>query len=236
MSLMLQTFADVLTPAEHESLLAIADRTTFVSGLETASRRLADTKQNEQMMLADPANAEVSKIVGTAISRHSAFRTATMPRQVHSLRLSRYRAGMRYGKHVDAPLMQDGPLALRADLSFTLFLSDPKDYQGGELCLETGSGDARLKLPARHMVVYPTGQLHEVREVTAGSAGRGPRLDSELRPRARCARDAVGPERRHGAGARRRGQEPRVRPADEEPRQSGAPLGRDLSGAVDISS
>jgi len=168
MSLMLQTFADVLTPAEHESLLAIADRTTFVSGLETASRRLADTKQNEQMMLADPANAEVSKIVGTAISRHSAFRTATMPRQVHSLRLSRYRAGMRYGKHVDAPLMQDGPLALRADLSFTLFLSDPKDYQGGELCLETGSGDARLKLPARHMVVYPTGQLHEVREVTAG--------------------------------------------------------------------
>ena len=168
MRVMLQTFPDVITPEEHEALLAIAGRTTFVSGLETANKRLAGTKLNEQMMLADPACADVAKIVGAALSRHSALRAATIPRQVHSLRLSRYRAGMRYGKHVDAPLMQDGPMALRADLSFTLFLSQPKEYEGGELCLETGSGDARLKLPARHMVVYPTGQLHEVREVTHG--------------------------------------------------------------------
>lgn len=168
MRVMLQTFPDVITPEEHETLLAIAGRTTFVPGLETANKRLAGTKLNEQMMLADPAAVDVAKIVGAALSRHSALRAATIPRQVHSLRLSRYRAGMRYGKHVDAPLMQDGPLALRADLSFTLFLSQPKEYEGGELSLETGSGDARLKLPARHVVVYPTGQLHEVREVTHG--------------------------------------------------------------------
>lgn len=165
---MILTFGDVITAEEHAALLEIVRVTEFVDGRESASVRLADIKHNEQMSRGDSAITEVAKIVGTALARCSAFRAATQPKQMHSLRLSRYRAGMRYGKHVDAPIMQDGTVHARADLSFTLFLAEPSAYDGGELCLETGSSDACFKLPARHLIVYPTGQLHEVREVTRG--------------------------------------------------------------------
>ncbi|MCB9657548.1 MAG: Fe2+-dependent dioxygenase [Polyangiales bacterium] len=168
MGAMLQTFANVITPEEQAELCGIARETAFVSGVGSASPRLAGVKHNEQMAQGDPSIARVARIVGVALGRHSAFRAATLPRQMHSLRLSRYSAGMHYGKHVDAAVMVDGAVHARADLSFTLFLSDPASYAGGELSLETGSGDARFKLPARHLLCYPTGQLHEVREVTEG--------------------------------------------------------------------
>jgi PKHD-type hydroxylase len=165
---MMLTFADVITEEEHGALLEIARGTTFVDGRESASPRLADMKHNEQMSRSDARIGDVAKIVGAALGRSGAFRFATMPKQMHSLRLARYREGMRYGKHVDAALMQDGTGFVRVDLSFTLFLSPPETYDGGELVLETGSEESTVKLPARHLVVYPTGQLHEVRAITRG--------------------------------------------------------------------
>ena len=165
---MLQRFANIITAVEHDDLLSLARATAFVPGTESASPRLADIKRNEQMARADPAVGTVAKLVGAALGRHSAFRAATLPRQMHSLRLSRYSPGMRYGKHTDAAIMMDGPVHARADLSFTLFLSEPDSYDGGELCLETGAGDTCFKLPARDLLCYPTGQLHEVREVIRG--------------------------------------------------------------------
>lgn len=165
---MLLRFADVLTPDELTRLSAIARSTSFVDGRETAGPRLGETKQNEQMARSDPSLAEVARLVGGALERCAAFRAATLPRQMHSLRLARYREGMRYGKHVDAALMSDGGMPVRADLSFTLFVSPPESYDGGELCLETGADETMVKLPAGHLVVYPTGQLHEVRAVTRG--------------------------------------------------------------------
>lgn len=166
---MLLHLADVITPDEHERLLAIANATKFVDGRESASPRLAETKQNEQMSRSDPLMKEVAQLVGGALQRHSGFRAATMPRQMHSLRLSRYAEGMRYGMHVDAALMHDGATTTRADLSFTLFLAEPESYDGGELALESFGDETRVKLPARHLVVYPTGRLHEVRPVTRGT-------------------------------------------------------------------
>lgn len=165
---MLLTFPDVLTPDELTRLYAIANVTTFVDGRETAGPRLADAKQNEQMARTDPSLGEVARIVGGALERCAPFRAATLPKQMHSLRLSRYREAMRYDKHVDAALMSDGGTPVRADLSFTLFLSEPSAYDGGELALETGIGETIVKPPAGHLVVYPTGQLHEVRVVTRG--------------------------------------------------------------------
>jgi hypothetical protein len=74
---------------------------------------------------------------------------------------------MEYGAHVDAALMGDATL-FRTDVSLTLFLNEPADYDGGELALESGSGELRVKLPARALVCYPTGQLHRVTPVTRG--------------------------------------------------------------------
>jgi PKHD-type hydroxylase len=81
--------------------------------------------------------------------------------------VARYRPGMQYGAHVDAPLMGDA-VAWRSDLSLTLFLSPPQDYDGGELALESGSGELQIKLDAGALVLYPTGQLHRVLPVTRG--------------------------------------------------------------------
>jgi PKHD-type hydroxylase len=164
----LLTFADMINADEHAALLDVARTGTFVDGRESAGPRLADVKHNEQLARRPPEIGDVAKIVGAALQRHSAFQTATLPRHMHSLRLSRYRVGMRYGAHVDSALMTDGDLVARADLSFTLFLNDPDDYDGGELCLETGGGEMRFKLPARAMLSYPTGEVHQVREVTRG--------------------------------------------------------------------
>jgi len=165
---MIRTYADVITAEEHAALLEIASRTSFVDGRESAGARLASVKHNEQMARVDPAIMDVARIVGAALQRHAGFCGATLPRAMHSLRLARYGVGMRYGRHVDAPIMHEGQIPVRADLSFTLFLDDPSTYEGGELCFDTGAGEMRIKLPARAVVCYPTGELHEVREVTRG--------------------------------------------------------------------
>ncbi len=165
---MILTFEGALSVEEHAALSAIADKTTFVDGRESASVELASVKHNEQMSSADPSMSQVARIVGGALQRHATFASATLPRRMHSLRLSRYRVGMRYGRHVDAAIMYDGGSSLRADLSFTLFLDEPETYDGGELRIGADGAARTFKLPARALVCYPTGALHEVSEVTRG--------------------------------------------------------------------
>jgi PKHD-type hydroxylase len=165
---MILTFEDVLSVEELARLHAIAAATTFVDGRESASADLASTKQNEQMSSVDPSMNEIAQIVGLALQRHASFASATLPRRMHSLRLARYRQGMRYGRHIDAAIMRDGGSSVRADLSFTLFLDDPESYEGGELHIGTDATARAFKLPARALVCYATGSLHEVREVTRG--------------------------------------------------------------------
>jgi len=161
---MILTFEDVLSVEELAELRAIAEKTSFVDGRESASVDLASVKHNEQMASSDPSISRIARIVAGALQRHATFASATLPRRMHSLRLSRYRTGMRYGRHIDAAIMYDGASSLRADLSFTLFLDDPATYDGGELRIGTQS----FKLPPRALVCYPTGALHEVTEITRG--------------------------------------------------------------------
>jgi PKHD-type hydroxylase len=92
---------------------------------------------------------------------------AAQPRRLASILVSRYQPGMGYGLHVDAPIMGE-PNHVRSDLSFTLFLSEPDSYDGGELAIETGGGETAFKLPARSAVCYPTGRLHRVRPIERG--------------------------------------------------------------------
>ena len=165
---MILTLADVIDPGEHAVLLELARTAPWVDGRETTAATLADTKHNQQVSRSSAVIGEAAKIVGAALLRNPTFMGAAQPRHMHSLRLARYGVGMRYGPHVDAALMQDGPIVARADLSFTLFLGEPDGYDGGELSLDTGAGAMRFKLPARAMVCYATGQLHEVLEVTRG--------------------------------------------------------------------
>lgn len=164
---MILTFPEVISAEEQRTILAHVQASEFVDGRETASPALADRKNNEQIRRDSKELAAISAILLQALRRNERFLSATYPNQLHSLLVSRYRPGMQYGSHVDRALMGDSTV-FRTDLSITLFLKAPEEYDGGELALESGSGEFIVKLPERAIVCYPTGQLHRVKPVTRG--------------------------------------------------------------------
>lgn len=164
---MILTFPEAVSVDEQRAILAEIAAAEFVPGRETAGAALAARKNNEQISRDSPHVKTISATLLEALRRNAAFRAAVYPKQLHSTLVSRYRPGMEYGAHVDAALMGDATL-FRTDVSLTLFLNEPADYDGGELALESGSGEMRIKLPARALVCYPTGQLHRVAPVTRG--------------------------------------------------------------------
>lgn len=164
---MILSFSEVVTPDELRAILAHVAAGDFIDGRETTGSLLAARKNNQQIRRDSAPLQAITDIVLGALRRHVGFCSAVYPRQLHSLLVSRYREGMHYGPHVDSALMGDAT-PWRTDLSLTLFLNAPEEYDGGELALESGSGAFKLKLPARALACYPTGQLHQVLPVSRG--------------------------------------------------------------------
>lgn len=166
---MILTFADVVTVDEQKRMLALLEQAEFVDGRKTAGPAAASVKKNEQLSRETPAYREIVEITLAALRRNQAFRSATQPRQLHSMLVSRYETGSTYGAHVDNAVMPSGEQLYRSDLSMTLFLNDRTEYEGGELAIESGSGELQFKLKARAMVCYPTTTLHRVLPVRQGT-------------------------------------------------------------------
>jgi PKHD-type hydroxylase len=153
---------NVLSAEEVDLVRATLAQATFVDGRETAGFAARQVKNNRQ---ADGRKTEtVRKLVEERILAHEVFALAVRPKALTPILFSRYEPGMRYGSHVDDPLMQ----GLRTDVSFTLFLSDPESYDGGELVIEGASGEDAVKLAAGSLIAYPSTTLHHVAEVTRG--------------------------------------------------------------------
>ena len=138
-------------------------RANFEDGRETAGFAARMVKHNRQAAN-DGKIDTVRKLVETRILGHEVFALAVRPKTLTSIMFSAYEPGMRYGSHVDDALMQD----MRTDVSFTLFLSEPASYDGGELVIESTSGEDAVKLEAGSLVAYPSTALHRVAEVTRG--------------------------------------------------------------------
>jgi PKHD-type hydroxylase len=154
---------NVLTAAEIKTVLAALKGARFADGRATAGFAARLVKKNEQ---AEGRSLEtVRKLIAERILAHEVFRLAVRPKALSPVMLSRYEKGMHYGSHVDDALM-DG---MRTDVAFTLFLSDPKSYAGGELIVESAAGEDAVKLPAGSMVAYPATTLHRVADVTRGA-------------------------------------------------------------------
>lgn len=164
---MILTLAEAVNEAALSQMLELVAGAEFVDGRQTAGVALSETKRNEQVDSSSASLQAVTDVLLEALKVNESFRNAVYPKQLHSVLISRYRPGMAYGPHVDNALMGSDVL-WRTDLSLTLFLNEPDDYEGGELCLESGSGEIRFKLPAGHMICYPTSDLHQVRKVTRG--------------------------------------------------------------------
>lgn len=136
---------------------------TFTDGRNTAGWHARQVKKNRQASHSPALNAVFDQ-VSKALMAHELVQAAARPRHIVSLILSRYGQGMSYGSHVDDAMMNGA----RTDLSFTLFLNDPDQYEGGELIIDEPSAERPFKLSAGSMLLYPSNTLHRVNEVTAG--------------------------------------------------------------------
>ncbi len=136
----------------------------WLPGVETAGWSGRGIKHNRQLDFKSPLFQELATELQARLSGHPVLQAAAVPRRIHGLLFSRCGPGEGYGRHVDTAFMASG----RSDLSFTLFLSDPDSYAGGELVLETDSVERRVKLPAGTVFVYPSTLLHRVEPVQRG--------------------------------------------------------------------
>ncbi|MFO1152351.1 MAG: Fe2+-dependent dioxygenase [Rhodospirillales bacterium] len=165
---MLLWLPNILGDDEIRELREAAAKGEFVDGGQSApGLAAAAIKRNEQLAPQSPLHKRITQVVMGALNRSETFRTAALPKIIQPPILSRYRAGMGYGTHIDNPIRR-WPVPMRLDLSITLFLVAPESYGGGELVLETPYGEKSVKLPAGHGILYPTTMLHRVETVSAG--------------------------------------------------------------------
>jgi PKHD-type hydroxylase len=161
---MQMVIANVLSAEELAIACAALAQAHFVDGRETAGFAARLVKDNRQAAGDERALETVRKLVHERILGNELFAMAVRPKALSTLLFSRYEEGMHYGTHVDDALIA----GMRADLSFTLFLCDPASYEGGELTIESASGEEAFKPAAGALVVYPATSLHRVTPVTGG--------------------------------------------------------------------
>lgn len=137
-------------------------------GAQTAGATARQVKRNEQADLSTRAGQGLEARLTAAIHAHPVVASAARPRRISPLLISRTSTGGGYGDHVDNALMGPSQARLRTDLSFTLFLSDPADYEGGGLTILDALEDRTLRLPAGDLILYPSGAPHRVEPVTRG--------------------------------------------------------------------
>lgn len=161
----------VLNADEVLALRAALDAADWVDGRETVGPQGAQVKQNRQLPEHSPIGRALGKQVLAALSRHPLFFSAALPLRFVPPLFNSYQGGEHYGLHVDGAVrrLPDGDATLRTDLSCTLFLCDPDDYEGGDLEVVDTYGTHEVKLPAGDLILYPSSSLHRVHPVTRGA-------------------------------------------------------------------
>lgn len=157
---------DLLSPEEVAELRLLATKAKFVDGRISSPH--STVKDNLQIDHADGAYQASSKILAGALTRNESFRNFAFPAAMAPPLLTRYEPGMRYGVHVDSPIIPLGPRQLRSDISCTVFLNEPDSYDGGALSVRVGARMVEFKLKPGCAIVYPSTTLHEVTPVTRG--------------------------------------------------------------------
>lgn len=168
---MLVHIPNVLTPEQVRMLRDRLDHAddAWVDGRVTAGYSGAPVKRNQQIAEHTPIARELGDVILSAIERHPLFISAALPNQVYPPLFNLYEGGMTFGSHVDGAVrVLPNGVKLRTDVSVTLFLSAPDEYDGGELVIEDAYGVQEIKLPAGDMIVYPATSLHQVTPVTRG--------------------------------------------------------------------
>lgn len=168
---MLLQIPDVLTPDEVAAAKRRLDAASWIDGRVTAGHQSARAKDNLQLAEDSPLARELGDEILGALQRSPLFIAAALPARVFPPLFNRYQGGQSFGNHIDNAIrhVSGTPVRIRTDLSATLFFSGPDEYEGGELVIEDTYGVHAVKLPAGHLVLYPSTSLHHVRPVTRGA-------------------------------------------------------------------
>lgn len=163
---MLIEIPELLNPAQIDKIREILEGAEFVDGRLTAGMAARRVKANEELAQDPQIQQRLNRIVMASVGQNARFRSAVLPHRLADFIFARYQPGMRYGDHVDDPIMGGGKF--RTDVSMTIFLNEPDSYEGGELVIRTPFGDQKVKLAAGSAVVYPSRSVHHVADVTRG--------------------------------------------------------------------
>jgi PKHD-type hydroxylase len=162
---------DVLTAEQVAQARRMLERADWIDGRVTAGHQSAKTKNNIQLPEDHPVARQLGDMILGALGRNALFVSAALPLHVFPPLFNCYQGGQSFGNHVDNAIRQvkGSGATIRTDLSATLFLADPEEYEGGELIVEDTFGVHSVKLPSGHMVLYPASSLHNVTPVTKGA-------------------------------------------------------------------
>lgn len=167
---MLLNVPDVLSIEQVAQARKVLDQAEWVDGRVTAGYQSAKTKNNSQVPENHPAARQIGEMIVAALGKNSLFLSAALPLRVFPPLFNRYQEGQSFGTHVDNAIrhITGTTHRIRTDLSATLFLNAPDEYDGGELSIEDTYGVHNIKLPAGHMILYPATSLHFVKSITRG--------------------------------------------------------------------
>jgi PKHD-type hydroxylase len=168
---MMLQIPEVLTRDEVARMRALIDAADWADGNVTSGFQSALAKQNRQLPENSAAAREAGAVILAALERNPLFVSAALPAKVYPPLFNRYGVGDGFGDHIDNAIRQsrDGQVRIRTDLSATLFLTDPDDYDGGELTVDDTYGVHQVKLAAGDMILYPASSLHRVEAITRGA-------------------------------------------------------------------
>jgi len=164
---MLIQIPQVLTSDQLAQIREIMDHARFVDGRLSAGKAARRVKNNAELADAPEIMNTLNNLVMGAVVRNPIYQAAALPHRAATPFFAKYGPGQTYGDHVDDPIM-GAPQRYRTDISMTVFLNEPEEYEGGELVIQTAFGEQRTKLKAGDAVMYPSGSLHHVAEVTQG--------------------------------------------------------------------
>ncbi|WP_293906761.1 Fe2+-dependent dioxygenase [Phenylobacterium sp.] len=159
----------VLTPDQVATCRAKLSAASWVDGRATAGEQSARAKRNLQVPEESDVARELGDLILGSLGRNPPFVSAALPLRVFPPLFNRYDVGQAFDTHVDNAIRFAGPVRFRTDISCTLFLTDPADYDGGELIVEDAYGEHAVKLPAGDLILYPASSLHRVAPITRGA-------------------------------------------------------------------
>jgi PKHD-type hydroxylase len=168
---MLLAIPDVLTAGQVAHCRQLLEEADWVDGRVTAGYQSAQAKHNMQLPEAHPSAQEMGNLIIAALERNPLFMSAALPSKVFPPLFNRYQDGQSFDTHIDNAIRQvpGTPHRVRTDLSATLFVTPPDEYDGGQLVVEDTYGVHNIKLSAGHLILYPASSLHHVKPVTRGT-------------------------------------------------------------------